>query len=67
MRAACIALILAFVFSAVPARAAPLLHRPDHSAPRLLLARGGCGIGWHPYSWRDRWGVWHRRCVPNRW
>ena len=47
---------------AVPDRAAITVIAPD-----ILFVRGGCGAGWHPAKWRDRWGVWHRRCVPNRW
>lgn len=36
-------------------------------APSIEQVRGGCGPGWHPRGWRDRWGYWRSRCVPNRW
>lgn len=32
--------------------------------PEFLQVRGGCGPGFYPTQWRDRWGRWHRRCVP---
>jgi hypothetical protein len=50
--------------SAAPQLAAPQ-HAPAIAAP-LHLVRGGCGIGFHRYRWRDRYGRWHVRCVPNR-
>jgi hypothetical protein len=70
MRAAVIALAAVFGLMALPApvRAAPAaLHDFDLGAPSIALVREGCGAGWHREAWQDRWGNWHRRCVPNRW
>jgi hypothetical protein len=70
MRAAVIALTAVFGLMALPApvRAAPApLHDLAVGAPTIALVRDGCGAGWHLEAWRDRWGNWHRRCVPNRW
>ncbi|HZU88197.1 MAG TPA: hypothetical protein VE993_02970 [Stellaceae bacterium] len=36
------------------------------AAASLHLVRGGCGLGFHRQGWRDRYGRWHVRCVPNR-
>jgi hypothetical protein len=69
MRATVIALIAVFGLGALaaPVRAAPAAP-PDFAAPSAtVMVRGGCGAGWHPENRRDRWGNWHRRCVPNRW
>ena len=71
MRAAAVALVAAIGLMAIPAsvRAAPaaphdaLMTGP---APQIVEIRGGCGPGWHPVGWRDRWGNWRSRCVPNR-
>jgi hypothetical protein len=49
-------------------RAAPVIggdQSAASSAP-IVEVRGGCGPGFHPAWWRDRWGRPHRRCVPNR-
>ena len=70
MRAAAIALVAVFGVMALsaPVRAAPAaLHDLALGAPSIELVRDGCGPGWHAQGWRDRWGRWHRRCVPNRW
>ena len=70
MRVAVIAAVAAFGLMALPAtvQAAPAApHGVALSTPPIELVAGGCGAGWHPAKWRDRWGVWHRRCVPNRW
>jgi hypothetical protein len=32
----------------------------------IVEIRGGCGRGWHPVRWVDRYGRWRVRCVPNR-
>ena len=68
MRTAIVALVAVFGLMTLPApgQAAPTAPH-DIAAPAIALVRGGCGAGWHPQSWRDRWGAWHRRCVPNRW
>lgn len=50
---------------AAPQFAAPAQTALDTAAP-LVLVRGGCGIGFHRQGWRDRYGRWHVRCVPNR-
>jgi len=70
MRAAIVAFVAVVGLMALPASgwAAPAApHDIGAAAPAISLVRGGCGAGWHPQSWRDRWGNWHRRCVPNRW
>jgi len=69
MRAAIMAFLAVIALAALPAAAgATPAVPPDLAAARsVTLARGGCGPGWHPQTWRDRWGNWHRRCVPNRW
>ncbi|HEX3863707.1 MAG TPA: hypothetical protein VHY35_18655 [Stellaceae bacterium] len=64
-------------FAAVALMALPVSVRAAPTAPQglvtvapssnIILARGGCGPGRHPQGWRDRWGRWHRHCVPNRW
>jgi hypothetical protein len=72
MRAALIASIAAIGLVALPAQsqAAPgAVHGPSvaRTAPELIPVRDGCGPGWHRQGWRDRWGRWRSRCVPNRW
>ena len=72
MRAALIASVaaLAVIGLSAPAKAspaAPQLAGIAAAATNVTPVRGGCGPGWHPQGWRDRWGYWHRRCVPNRW
>ena len=69
MRATVIALVAVFGLMALPApvEAAPAaLHGLAQIAPPIELVRDACGAGWHLASWRDRWGKWHRECVPNR-
>ncbi|HJU20208.1 MAG TPA: hypothetical protein VJ770_27455 [Stellaceae bacterium] len=50
--------------------AAPQFSQPNRTelgaAAPLQLVAGGCGIGFHRQGWRDRYGRWHVRCVPNR-
>ena len=70
MRAMVVAAVAVFGLMAVPATgqampAAP--HQLTVAASSIELVRDGCGPGWHARAWRDRWGYWHRRCVPNRW
>jgi hypothetical protein len=70
MRAAIVALVAVFGLMALPASgwtapAAP--HDIGVAAPAISLVRDGCGAGWHRQGWRDRWGNWRSRCVPNRW
>lgn len=51
------------------AQAAPTVPRDALAvtpAAGILEVRGGCGPGWYPVFWRDRWGRPHRRCVPFR-
>ncbi len=69
MRAALVALVVVCGLMALPAEvaAAPAAPQGIAAAPALWTVRGGCGAGWHPQVWRDRWGNMHRRCVPNRW
>jgi len=70
MRAAVIGLVAGIGLMALPApvRAAPAaLHGLAPGAAAIELVRDGCGAGWHMQAWQDRWGNWHRRCVPNRW
>ena len=69
MRAQFIAFVAVFGLIALPAPvlAGPAaLHGLAQIAPPIELVREGCGEGWHLASWRDRWGNWHRQCVPNR-
>jgi hypothetical protein len=69
MRAAIIGLVAVFGLMALPAQvpAAPALHGVADTGSAIMLVRDGCGAGWHAQRWRDRWGNWNRRCVPNRW
>jgi hypothetical protein len=70
MRITVIALVAVCGLVALPApvRAAPTApHDIAVAAPAIVLVRDGCGPGWHAQGRRDRWGRWHRRCVPNRW
>jgi hypothetical protein len=70
MRAAIVALVAVFGLMALaaPVRAAPAVQRSTtDTASAIVLVRDGCGAGWHRQGWRDRWGNWHSRCVPNRW
>lgn len=68
MRIATLALIGGLAVAAAPlaASAAPFAPAPTlGSSPYITEIAGGCGPGYHPESWRDAWGYWHRRCVPN--
>jgi hypothetical protein len=54
---------------AMPAtgQAAPaVLHDLAVTNSDLVLTAGGCGRGWHPRRYVDRYGRWRTRCVPNR-
>ena len=70
MRAALIGLVAAagFITASVAAQAAPTAPVAGlvGPAPQIVEIAGGCGPGFHPAGWRDRWGYWHRRCVPFR-
>jgi hypothetical protein len=70
MRTAIVALVAVFGLMALAASgsAAPAAPRAIAvAAPAIVLVRDGCGPGWHRQAWRDRWGNWRNRCVPNRW
>jgi hypothetical protein len=72
MRTAFMAVVAVLGLIALPAPVTAAPAAPDRAviapiAPDIHYVRGGCGAGWHPQAWRDRWGNWHRRCVPNRW
>jgi len=48
-------------------QAAPaVLHDIGVTSSDLVLTAGGCGPGWHPRRYVDRYGRWRVRCVPNR-
>jgi hypothetical protein len=70
MRAALIGMVAAIGFAALPvaAQAAPSAVAPGIVAPQpgIVQIAGGCGPGFRPAWWRDRWGRPHRRCVPFR-
>jgi hypothetical protein len=59
---------LGFGITVSAAHAAPFaLPEPGSAALSAIVeVAGGCGPGWHPVRWRDRYGYWHRRCRPNR-
>ncbi len=70
MRSVVVASFTVIALTALPiaAQAAPTaLSGLTTAAPtsQIIPIAGGCGPGWHPRSWRDRYGYWHRRCVPN--
>ena len=69
MRATVLALVAVFGMAAMPAagQAAPVVM-PDLAIANsnIVEVRGGCGPGWHPRRWVDRYGRWRVRCVPNR-
>src|SRR5437879_1200364 len=70
MRTAIVAMVAVCGLVAFPApvRAAPAApHDIAVADSAIQMVRDGCGAGWHAQSWRDRWGNWRRRCVPNRW
>jgi|SRR6516162_8417925 hypothetical protein len=55
---------------AASAQAAPFRPKPGmiefDTVPSVELVRDGCGRGWHPTRWRDKWGNWQwGDCVPN--
>jgi hypothetical protein len=68
MRAALVGLITAVGLAALPvaAQAAPMAQAPGIVGPTagIVQIAGGCGPGFRPAWWRDRWGRPHRRCVP---
>jgi hypothetical protein len=49
------------------ARAAPKAIDLPSERPGVVQVWGGCGWGWHPIRYINRWGHWRVRCVPNRW
>jgi hypothetical protein len=69
MRATLVGLVAAtgFLTVSVAAQAAPTAPIAGliGPAPQIVEIAGGCGPGFHPAWWRDRWGRGHRRCVPN--
>jgi hypothetical protein len=73
MRAALIASVAVFGLIALPVSSQAAVPGAlqglagIETTPDIVPTAGGCGPGWHPQSWRDRWGNWRRRCVPNRW
>lgn len=67
MRLATLVLVGVLGCAAIPlaARAAPALPAPaGAAASNLIEVREGCGPGYRPEGWRDAYGYWHRRCVP---
>jgi hypothetical protein len=70
LRATALALVAVFGMAAMPAasQAAPaVIHDLAGVSSDIVQVRGGCGPGWHPVRWVDRYGRWRVRCVPNRW
>jgi peptidoglycan/LPS O-acetylase OafA/YrhL len=70
MRALMVALVAMVGLLAMPAGVQAMPAAPHDlgiGSPLVELVRDGCGAGWHARRWQDRWGRWHRRCVPNRW
>ena len=51
--------------NAVPAAPSPA-QTGITTQPEFLPVRDGCGRGFYLARWQDRWGRWHRRCVPFR-
>lgn len=72
MRTKALALAAAVGLLGVPglANAAPAAPSPAQTGittqPEFLPVRDGCGRGFYLAQWQDRWGRWHRRCVPFR-
>lgn len=69
MRATIVAVVAVFGMLAAPAagQAAPAaLHDLGMIGSEIVLVAGGCGPGWHPQRFVDRWGRWRMRCSPNR-
>ena len=68
MRATLVGLVAAagFMTLSVAAQAAPTAPLAGllGPAPQIVEIAGGCGPGFRPTWWRDRWGRPHRRCVP---
>lgn len=61
-----VALILGAIGLSPAASAMPIASPPATAgAAPLVLVRGGCGPGWHPGWFRDRWGRRAWGCVPN--
>jgi len=73
MRATVLALVAISGLIALPATvpASPIIPAEALAAtaaasPEILQVRDGCGRGYRLRYWQDRWGRWHRRCVPYR-
>jgi hypothetical protein len=72
MRATVLALVAISGLIALPAAAPASPIIPSDAlvaaaaAPEILPVRDGCGRGFRLRHWQDRWGRWHRRCVPYR-
>ena len=69
MRLVLAAFVTALLLAGGSASATPQFAMPHQTRPAaapLHLVAGGCGIGFHRQRWRDRYGYWHVRCVPNR-
>ncbi len=68
MRVLAVAAVAFFGLAAIPAtQAAPVVpHQPAVSGSAVLEIRGGCGPGYYPRRWVDRYGRWRTRCVPYR-
>jgi len=68
MRSALIGLAAVCGLAMAPAavQASPVAAAPAIVAPAsgIVQIAGGCGPGFRPAWWRDRWGRPHRRCVP---
>jgi len=57
--------MLVLIGLCIPVLAAPAVPQ-NFAVSAVTPVRDGCGGGWHAAAWRDRWGNWHRKCVPNR-
>jgi len=69
MRAATMVFLAVLALSALPAAAGAVAAAPPQlsgDVTSITPVRDGCGAGWHAYQRKDRWGNWHRKCVPNR-
>jgi len=69
MRAAAMVVLAVLALSALPVAAGAVPVAPPQLSGDVTIVtpvRDGCGAGWHAYQWKDRWGNWHRKCVPNR-
>ena len=68
MRATTLALAAIFGLAALPAesQASPaVLQDTGMTQENLVLIAGGCGRGWYPRRYVDRYGRSRVRCVPN--